>query len=77
MADVDGVLHCYEDGHDVESSHRVKANPRSKDKREVKITRNLCAKKKSVTPNRNSVERIYSSRKEGELKSLPDEKSLT
>ena len=48
---MDGVSHCYEDEHDVKSSQKVKVNPRSKDKGEVKITRNLCAKKKSVAPN--------------------------
>jgi hypothetical protein len=57
VVDEDGLSHCHEDEHDVESSQRVKANPRSKDKVEVKITRNVCAKKKSVAPNRNSVEK--------------------
>jgi len=55
VVDVDGVSHCYEDELDVESSQRVKTNPKSKDMGEVKITRNSCAKKKPVAPNRNSV----------------------
>lgn len=55
---MDGVSHCYEDEHHVESSQRVKTNLRSKDKGEFKIARKSCAKKKSVTPNRNSVEKV-------------------
>jgi Fe-S-cluster-containing dehydrogenase component len=57
VVDVEGVAHFYEDERDVESSPRVKKNPRSKDSNKVgvKITRNLCAKKKSVAPARNSV----------------------
>jgi hypothetical protein len=59
VVEVDCVSHCYEDEHDVELSQRFKANPRSKDVGEVKITRNSCAKKKSVAPNRNSVEDLF------------------
>jgi len=58
VVDVEVVSHCYKEEHHVESSQKVKANPRSKGKGELKITRNSCAKKNSVAPNRNSVEKV-------------------